>query len=227
MRSRCSILVQWQGKSLLVDTPPELRQQAIRSHVRRVDAILYTHSHADHLFGLDDVRRFNEMQEGDLPILARPDVLADLERAYRYVFMQTQVGGGKPRLQLVPIEGDIFECLSLRVEAIPVLHGRLPITAFRFGAFAYATDVSEISAESRERLRGLDTLVLSALRHEPHPTHLTVTEALRVIEDLAPRQAYLVHMSHGLMHRRESRQLPALVRFAYDGLIIDLPDANA
>src|SRR5947207_1838774 len=125
-RTRCSVVVLWQGRHLLVDTAPELRQQVIRSHVRRVDALLYTHSHADHIFGLDDVRRYNELQGVELPVFGREDVLDDLRSAFSYIFRSTQQGGGKPRLALTPIEGDYLEYDGLRVEAIPILHGQLP-----------------------------------------------------------------------------------------------------
>lgn len=223
-RSRCSIHVQWRGKQLLVDTPPELRQQVIRSHVRRVDAILFTHTHADHLFGLDDVRRFNDLQGGELMAFARPDDLEVIRQAFRYIFVTTQAGGGKPQLRLSPIENDSVKFDDLTVEAIPIMHGKLEVTAYRFGAFAYVTDVSRIPPTSLERLRGLDTLALGALRHEPHPTHFTVAEAVEVVRTLAPRRAFFVHMSHGLPHRQTERGLPPNVRLAYDGLVVEVPD---
>lgn len=217
-RTRCSVVVEWQGQTILIDTPPELRQQVIRSHIRRVDTLLFTHSHADHIFGLDDVRRFNEMQGGELPVFARPEVLADLERTFRYVFIPTQLGGGKPQLALTPLEGDRLEWRGLTIEAIPVLHGRLPVLAFRFGDFAYVTDVSEIPTESLERLRGLDTLILDALRTEPHPTHFTLERALETVAELHPRRTFFTHMSHSVPHAATERTLPSGVRLAYDGL---------
>jgi len=226
-RTRPSIVVEWRGKSLLIDTAPELRQQVIRSHVRRVDAILYTHSHADHVFGLDDVRRFNEMQEGELPVFARPDVLADLERAFRYVFVQTQAGGGKPKLALKPLEGERLEWEGLTIEAIEVFHGVLPVLAFRFGGFAYVTDTSRIPPESLDRLRGLDTLVLDALRPEPHPTHFSIDEALEVVAEIRPRRTFFTHMAHTVEHAVIERSLPAGVRLAYDGLVLETGDAGA
>jgi phosphoribosyl 1,2-cyclic phosphate phosphodiesterase len=224
-RTRCSVLVEWQGKSLLVDTAPELRLQAVRSHVRRVDAILFTHSHADHIFGLDDVRRFNEIQGGELPVFGRPDVLDDLRCAFSYVFRETQAGGGKPKLALTPVEGEGFEFAELRVEAIPIMHGRLPITAFRFGPFAYATDASSVPPESMERLRGLDTLALGALREEWHPTHFTIDQAIAVAAELAPRRTYFVHMAHTVPHRATEARLPPGVRLAYDGLVVEVAGA--
>jgi len=208
----------------MIDTPPELRQQVIRSHVRRVDAILFTHTHADHLFGLDDVRRFNDLQGGELPVFARPKELEVIRRAFRYIFVPTQAGGGKPQLRLCSIESDSVQLDDVVVEVIPIMHGELEVIAYRFGSFAYVTDVSLIPPASFERLRGLDTLALGALRHEPHPTHFTVAEALEVVRALAPRRAYFVHMSHGLPHRRTERDLPKNVRLAYDGLIVETPD---
>ena len=223
-RSRCALVIQWQGRTLLVDTPPELRQQVIRSQVRRVDALLFTHSHADHIFGLDDVRRFNEMQSGELPVFAGETTLRDLERSFRYVFVPTQLGGGKPRLALTPITGDRLEWDGISVEAIPVFHGELEILAFRCGPFAYVTDASRIPPESLERLRGLDTLILGALRWEPHPTHFTIDQALEVVSELAPRRTFFTHLSHTVPHAETERRLPSGVRLAYDGLILDLPN---
>jgi phosphoribosyl 1,2-cyclic phosphate phosphodiesterase len=220
-RTRVSIAVAWRGKSFLVDTAPELRQQAVRSHLRRVDAILFTHAHADHIFGLDDVRRFNEMQGGELPVFARQETLRDLERAFRYVFVPTQEGGGKPKLTLTPLVGDRLELGGVTVEAIPIFHGELPITAFRFGSFAYVTDASRIPDESMARLRGLDTLILGALRWEPHPTHFSIDQALEVVAALKPRRAFFTHVAHTVPHAETERRLPEAVRLAYDGLVLD------
>jgi phosphoribosyl 1,2-cyclic phosphate phosphodiesterase len=213
-------MVEWRGKCVLVDTPPELRLQVVRSHVRRVDALLFTHSHADHIFGLDDVRRFNEMQEGELPVFSRPETLADLERAFRYVFVPTQAGGGKPKLALTALEGDRLEWEGLTVEAIPVFHGELEVLAFRFGDFAYVTDTSRIPDESRERLRGLDTLILDALRWEPHPTHFSIEQALEAVRELKPRRAFFTHLAHTVKHSETEARLPEGVRLAYDGLVL-------
>jgi phosphoribosyl 1,2-cyclic phosphate phosphodiesterase len=215
-------VVEVAGKTLLIDASPELRQQVIRSHVRRVDAILFTHSHADHIFGLDDVRRFNEMQGGVLPVFARPQVLEDLERAFRYVFIQTQEGGGKPKLALTPLEGDVLEWEGLRIEAIEVFHGELPVLAFRFGTFAYVTDTNNIPPASMERLRGLDTLILDALRPEPHPTHYCIEEALEIVRELKPRRTFFTHLSHTVEHAVIEAGLPEGVRLAYDGLVLNL-----
>jgi phosphoribosyl 1,2-cyclic phosphate phosphodiesterase len=223
-RTRVSVAVQWNDRTIIVDTPPELRQQVIRSQVRRVDALLFTHSHADHIFGLDDVRRFNEIQGGELPVFAREETLDDLRRAFRYVFVPTQEGGGKPRLALTPLAGSRLEWQGPAIEVIPVFHGTLEICAFRFGEFAYVTDASRVPAEAMQRLLGLDTLILGALRHEPHPTHFTVAEAVEVAAVLQPRRTFFTHVSHGLRHADTERDLPAGVRLAYDGLVLDVPE---
>jgi phosphoribosyl 1,2-cyclic phosphate phosphodiesterase len=220
-RTRCGVAVQIAGRTLLIDAPPELRLQVVRSHLTRVDAILITHSHADHIFGLDDVRRYNDVLEGDLPVYAREDVLDDLRRAFRYVFVETQLGGGKPMLALTSINGDRFEAAGVTVEAISVFHGELPITAYRIGDFAYVTDVSRIPDESLARLRGLDLLILGALRPAPpHPTHFTFDQALAVVEAIAPRRTFFTHLTHDVPHRVSEAALLAGVRLAYDGLVL-------
>jgi phosphoribosyl 1,2-cyclic phosphate phosphodiesterase len=222
-RSRCGILLRAAGRTLLVDAPPDLRLQLVRAHVTRIDAVLFTHSHADHVFGLDDVRRYNDVLEDDLPVYARPDVLEDLRRIFRYVFIETQAGGGKPKLALLPIEGDRFDAVGVPVQAIPIFHGELPITAFRVGDAAYVTDVSALPAESMARLMGLELLVIGALRPAPpHTTHFTFGQALEVVSELSPRRTFFTHTTHDISYREAEATLPPGVRLAYDGLILDV-----
>jgi phosphoribosyl 1,2-cyclic phosphate phosphodiesterase len=178
---------------------------------------LFTHSHADHIFGLDDIRRFNDLQGGEMPCYGSSETLADIARSFRYVFEETQAGGGKPRLVLHAIEAGPFQAAGVGVEAIPILHGRLPVFAFRFGDFAYVTDASEILSGSRDRLRGLDTLVLGALRH-----HFSVAQALEMVAELQPRRAFFTHIAHDLDHRATEAELPPRVRLGYDGLILEI-----
>jgi phosphoribosyl 1,2-cyclic phosphate phosphodiesterase len=153
----------------------------------------------------------------------RPATLEDLRQSFRYVFMPTQEGGGKPRLNLIPITTDRFEAEGVVVEAIPVWHGEIEVTAFRVGSFAYVTDVSAIPEPSRERLLEIDTLVLGALRYEPHPTHFSIEEALDVVAELRPRRTFFTHLSHTIEHRTVNARLPPHVRLAYDGLTLEVP----
>lgn len=213
-------------KIYLIDTATELRLQAIATGLQRVDAVLMTHAHADHTGGFDDLRRFNELQQRHLPVYASPETAATLRERYAYAFVDTfNFYGGKPDLYLHEFDGP-FAPFAREIIPIPVFHGRLAIQGFRFGNLAYVTDAKLIPAESLELLRGLDTLVLNALRETPHPTHLSLPEAVEIIQTLQPRRAYLVHLSHDLSHAEASAMLPPGIEVAYDGLIVKVePDA--
>jgi len=219
-RLRPSVLVELSsGPTLLVDTSPDLRAQALRHDVRRVDAVLFTHPHADHLLGLDEIRRYNTMQRATIPCYGDPDTLAEVRRVFAYAFEPRQQGGGVPKLELVPVTGP-FEAAGAPVTPIPVLHGRLPIYGYRIGAFAYLTDCSAIPDASWPLLEGLDVLVLDALRHVPHATHFTVAQALDVVARVRPRRALLTHIAHDLRHAETAAGLPTGVELAYDGLVV-------
>lgn len=220
-RTRSSVLVEVDGRSLVIDTTPEFRVQVLRENVRRVDAVLFTHAHADHVFGLDDVRRFNEMSGREMPCYGSQDTLTTLRRAFDYVFVPTQLGGGKPSLELIEIDGQ-FEVAGVSVIPIPIFHGELPIHGYRIGNFAYVTDCSAIPAPSLELLQGLDVLVLGVLRHEPHETHFCLGEGLEIVERLRPRRAFFTHIAHKLGHEATNATLPEAVRLAWDGLQLDI-----
>jgi phosphoribosyl 1,2-cyclic phosphate phosphodiesterase len=220
-RFRTSIAVQGPSGTILVDTPPELRLAALAFDLARVDAVLYTHSHADHLFGLDDVRRYNDLSGQELPIYADERTLDDIRRAFRYVFHKTQVGGGKPRLTLNPVPPQFTLC-GIDVRTFTVLHGKLPVQAYRFDDLAYVTDVNRIPEPAMDQLRGLDVLILDAVRYKPHSTHFGLFQALEVIAELRPKRAFLTHLSHQFDHDAVNAILPAGVLLAYDGLRIDL-----
>jgi phosphoribosyl 1,2-cyclic phosphate phosphodiesterase len=185
----------------------------------RLDAILFTHSHADHLFGLDDVRSFSERQGKPVPCYGSPECLEDIRRRFDYIFTSTQLGGGKPRLDLIPLEGPI-DLFGLEIEPVPVIHGSLRVLGFRFGSGAYVTDCNRIPEASMAKLRGLEVLVLDALRWRPHPTHFTVDQAVEVVSQLKPRQTYFTHITHDLDHAATNALLPPGVELAYDGLIL-------
>jgi phosphoribosyl 1,2-cyclic phosphate phosphodiesterase len=223
VRLRPSIYIEVEdGPAVLVDTGTDLRQQALARGVTRVDAILYTHSHADHVMGLDEVRRFNMMQRVTIPAYADARTAADLRRTFGYVFdAPDQKGGGVPQIDLRTIDGPL-SLGPLHVQPVGLFHGARPILGYRFGGFAYLTDCNRIPDESWPLLAGLDTLVLDALRHRPHPTHFTVAEALSVVERLTPRQTYFTHICHDLPHAETNAALPAGVELAYDGLTLEI-----
>jgi len=225
-RLRPSILVTADdGANILVDTPPEMRLALIANHIRRMDAILYTHSHADHIFGLDDVRVFNYQSGAVMPVYAEPGVLDDIRRIYAYIFKPTQAGGGKPQVALHEIlPGDAMAWHGLDILPLRVCHGRLPILAYKFGPrFAYVTDVSAIPPETWPLLEGLDLLILDAVRREPHETHFHLDAALEVIALLQPKRTLLTHLSHDYDYAATNAELPPGVELAFDGQVVELP----
>jgi phosphoribosyl 1,2-cyclic phosphate phosphodiesterase len=209
-------------RSILVDTATDLRAQALAHGVTRVDTILYTHSHADHIMGLDEVRRFNVMQQSSMPCLADERTLADLRRMFAYIFDPAPgPGGGIPQLALFRIAG-AFTLGGLEFVPVPLLHGRRPILGFRVESFAYLTDCSAIPESSWPLIEGVRTLVVDALRHRPHPTHFTVTQALDVVARVSPARAFFTHICHDLAHEETCRGLPPHVQLAYDGLTLNI-----
>ena len=212
-------------RSILVDTSTDLRTQALANNVKRVDVILFTHSHADHVYGLDDVRRFNQMQRTPIPCYGDEKTLGDLRRMFAYIFEPAaQKGGGIPELTLLRIVGP-FTLGPLEIVPIPLFHGLLPVLGFRFGPFAYLTDCNRIPDESWTLLKGIRVVILDALRHRPHSTHFSVSEAIAVSERLGVERAYLTHICHDLPHAATSAELPASVELAYDGLTLDIDGA--
>ena len=220
-RWRPSIYLELPGVAALVDTSTDLRAQALHFRIPRVDAILFTHSHADHVLGLDEVRRYNAIQGGSIPCFADAATAADLRRTFFYIFdSRTPASGGVPRIELFTLQGEF--CLgATEVVPVPLLHGRRLILGYRIGSFAYLTDCSSIPDASWELLAGVDLLVLDALRHRPHPTHLTVEQAVAIAERVGPSRAYLTHIAHDLPHAATCALLPAGVELAYDGLIVE------
>lgn len=223
-RLRPSILIAYEGHNVLVDTTPDFRAQALRAKIERIDAIVFTHSHADHLMGLDDVRPFNFRQKGRIPIYASAQTMDAIQRCFQYVFEDAPRDTHIPKLDTHVIDGASFDLFGLEFRPIPILHGPQAIYGFRFGGAAYLTDHSEIPEPSMEQLQGLDVLFLDALRHKPHPTHSTVERSVKTVERLAPRRAFFTHISHDLAHARTEAQLPPHIRLAYDGLEIAVGD---
>jgi phosphoribosyl 1,2-cyclic phosphate phosphodiesterase len=217
-RLRPSILVNYDGHGILIDTSPDFRQQALRFRIPRVDAILFTHSHADHIMGLDDVRPFNFHQGGIIPIYGSAQTMEDVQRAFRYIFDRGETQSSRPRLTTHIFDTDAFQLFGLEFMPVRLDHGRGTVYGFRFGPVAYLTDHSDIPRESMEKLRGLDVLFLDALRHRPHPTHSTVERSIESVERLKPKDAYFTHICHDLPHEETENTLPPNVHLAYDGL---------
>lgn len=197
--------------------------QALREDIRRVDAVLFTHAHADHLFGLDDIRRFNDLSGAPMPCHGSEDTIRTVRAAFEYVFVPTQLGGGKPSINLMSVDGP-FEASGVPVTPIPVMHGQMPILGYRIGDLVYITDCSRIPASSYELMRGIDTLVLGVIRHEPHETHFSISDGLAVVEKLKPRQTFFTHIAHRLDHEATNNALPADVQLAYDGQHLEIRD---
>ena len=216
-RLRASVHLNIDGASILIDTSPDMRAQMLRANIRQIDAVLFTHMHADHTAGLDELRRYNIMQQERIPVWANAATAAELEERFAYAFSSPfPFFGGKPDLDLHVFEGP-FAAVGAAVTPVPVMHGTLPIVGFRIGGLGYLTDAKTIPPESRELLRGLDTLVITALRQKEHPAHMTLAEALDTIEDLQPGRAFLSHLGHDMgRHGEVEPALPDHVRIAVD-----------
>lgn len=227
-RYRPSVLVtQDDGTQVLVDTATDLRSQALAFGVTHLDAVVFTHSHADHIFGLDELRRYNNLRNGPLPVHADGPTLADLHRIFGYAFdSPPELGGGVPRLVPHTVEG-AFAIGASTWQPVPILHGRRPILGFRVGGFAYLTDCSHLPAASKALLGDLDLLVVGALRDRPHPTHFSLAQAVEAAGELAPARALFTHISHELPHAATCARLPATMALAYDGLTVELPPRAA
>ncbi len=207
---------------VLVDTSPDLRQQCLANNVRRVDAILFTHSHADHICGFDDIRRFNQLQRQPMACYGDERTIDDLRRMFSYVFTApVQQGGGIPQVR-ASIIGGPFTLGAVEVIPIPLLHGVLPVLGFRIGPFAYLTDCNKIPDASWPLLDGVSTIILDALRPRPHSTHFSVDEAVAVVSRLGVERAYFTHVTHDLGHAETCARLPRGVQLAYDGQVIDV-----
>ena len=210
------------GLSLLIDAGPDLRAQSLAFDIRRVDAILFTHGHADHILGLDDVRRFNAIQRRPMPCFGDAATLRDVRRTFGYVFDSAAArGGGLPQLELFEIGGPF--CIGYQeIIPVPLFHGDRAILGLRVGNFAYLTDCSRIPDDSWRLLEGVDLLVLDALRETPHPTHFSLSEAVRTAERIAARRTCFTHMCHDLGHAATCARLPQGMELAYDGLVVEL-----
>lgn len=213
---------------ILVDTTPDMRTQMLRAGIEAIDAVLITHPHADHIFGMDDLRQFNFSMGREIPVYGTPDTLDHLRNVFAYCFTETQTGGGKPKLTLHTIAPyEPFDLFGVTITPMTVLHGTYPVTAFRFGErFAYVTDVSEVLERTRPYLRGLDILILGTVRYEPHPTHFGLEQALTEVADLLPQQVYLTHLGHHFDYATLDSETPSHVAPSHDGLVFSVPEGD-
>ncbi len=223
-RMRSGVVVSHHGQNFLIDTSPELRLQLVNNHVQMIEGVVYTHAHADHIMGLDDLRIFGFKRKGPVTLYCEQPVEETLRNTFSYAFANRNPKSlhSLPALQFERICLTPFELCGLTIQPIRFIHGYLPILGFRINNVAFCTDVSKIPDESWEYLQGLDTLILGAIGHSPHPTHFNIEQALETIEIIKPQQTYLTHISHQLDYSTTNAKLPEHVQLAFDGMTIPL-----
>ncbi len=222
-RSRPSIAVQWDTHTVIIDTGQDFRQQALRENIRQIDAILYTHPHADHILGMDDLRPLTFQRPGGLPLYADDATATVLHRIFEYTFSPNAKYPTRARVELRRLnDHESIETAGLRFQRVPVLHGDITIAGYRFGSSAYLTDMNAIPASSLPLLEDLDVLIIDALRWHHHASHNNVEQALNWVERIQPQRAFFTHIAHELEHAKTEAQLPPHVRLAYDGLRIPI-----
>lgn len=213
-------MVETQGKSFVIDTGPDFRQQMLQHRVKRLDAILFTHEHKDHTAGMDDIRSYNYLQHKAIPVYAHERVFDQLKREFYYVFEDTKYPG-VPEIEVRAIDNHTFDVEGVMVTPIQAMHYKLPVFGFRMGDFCYITDANYISDQELEKVKGSRVVVLNGLQREPHISHYTLAEAVALLESIAPEKAYLTHISHKLgRHAEVEQELPPFIRLAYDGMQI-------
>ena len=221
-RLRVSVHIELEGKSFVIDTGPDFRQQMLRENISQLDAVLLTHSHKDHIAGLDDIRAFNFMQQRDMPVYGTNATLQQLRTEFYYAFEETRYPG-TPQIQLMTIDEQPFNVHDIPIIPLPVMHLRMPVLGFRIGGFSYITDANFISPETMNRLAGTEVLVLNALQKEPHISHFTLQEAIDIAKKVGARQTYFTHISHKLgLHKVIEKDLPNSIALGFDGLSFEL-----
>ena len=220
-RTRASALLSWDGHNAVIDTTPDFRFQALRAKIDRLDAVIYTHAHADHIMGMDDIRPYNFHQRTPIPVYGSAETFCRLREQFNYVFREVPPGATVPAVELRTIDG-VFSLHGLDILPVPAMHGPTGVLGFRIHNAAYLTDFSAVPESSKALLKGLDDLVLSALRDAPHVMHSTVAQSLELVEELKPKRAWFTHIAHELGHAQTNARLPEHVRLAYDGLSFEV-----
>jgi len=225
-RTRCSALLSWDGKQILLDTATDFRQQALREGLKRIDAVLFTHAHADHVHGIDDLRVFTARGEPAIRVFGSTETLGMIRTVFSYIFADEAEPGFVPRLETIEARTP-FELFGLKVQPIPLEHGHFPCQGYRVGPLAYLTDCSGIPAASLEQLHGLELLILDGLRLKPHKTHFNIAQAVAAARQIGARRTLLTHLSHEVDHERHNRELPPGIELAYDGQKVRIPLTTA
>jgi phosphoribosyl 1,2-cyclic phosphate phosphodiesterase len=221
-RLRSSILIDSEGKSIIIDTGPDFREQMLRENIKNLDAILYTHEHKDHTAGLDDIRSFNYLRQKPMDVYAEPQVIRSLQMEYAYIFAEKKYPG-VPQVEIHSIENQGFRIDGIDIIPIRVMHYRLPVLGFRIGDFTYITDANYISEVEKDKIIGTRYLVINGLRRQKHISHFSLEEALKLISELSPKRAYITHISHQMGRYEDvQKDLPAGIMLAYDGLQIEI-----
>jgi phosphoribosyl 1,2-cyclic phosphate phosphodiesterase len=221
-RLRTSILIDSEGKSIIIDTGPDFREQMLRENIKNLDAILYTHEHKDHTAGLDDIRSYNYLRQKPMDVYAEPQVIRSLQMEFAYIFAEKKYPG-VPQVEIHSIENQSFQIDGINIIPIRVMHYRLPVLGFRLGDFTYITDANYISEEEKEKIIGTRFLVINALRRKKHISHFSLEDALKLIAELSPKRAYITHISHQMgKYEDVQNELPPGVMLAYDGLRIEI-----
>lgn len=219
-RTRPSIMLEYNDAVVLIDTGPDFREQALREKIKRVDAVLYTHGHADHILGLDDLRPLSFRHGNSLPLYASEPTAQTIEQVFKYAFDSESTYATRPRVRIEALQSEL-ELFEAHFLTVPLVHGDHEVVGFRFGEAAYLTDFSSIPESSMEMLHDLDIVFLDALRRKPHPTHSNLDNSLRLVKELKPRRAFFTHMSHDLKHEETNATLPPNVRLSHDGLKLE------
>lgn len=219
-RLRSSVLIEWADHCFVIDTGPDFRQQMLRAGIKRLDGVLFTHEHKDHIAGLDDIRAFNYFMKKEMEVYATAEVQTAIQREFPYIFDEIPYPGA-PQIKLIPLSLSPFKLFDYEVIPIEVQHYLIPVLGFRFGSLAYVTDAQFISEDEKRKLLNLDILVINALRHQKHISHFNLEEALSLIDELKPKKAYLTHLSHQIgLHETLKESLPPHIEPAYDGLSV-------